>query len=69
MESISENRPFFYSIVVSCCAVVALITRLVPDLCEQFEVVPIPYEVISVPNFLQLVFCGDMLHILTTFLF
>lgn len=47
MESISENRPFFYSIVVSCSAVVALVTRFLPDLCEQFEVVPIPYEVFN----------------------
>lgn len=47
MESISENRPFFYSIIVSCSAVVALVTRCLPDLCEQFEVVPIPYEVLK----------------------
>jgi len=44
MESISENRPFFYSIIVAGSAVVALVTRMLPDLCDQFEVVPFPYE-------------------------
>lgn len=57
MESISENRPFFYSVLMSFTAVVCLVTRFLPDLCEQFEVVPIPYEL---QKSMLLVFIGDL---------
>jgi hypothetical protein len=57
MESITENKPFFYSIMVASSAVVALVTRFMPDLCDQFEVVPFPYEV----RYLQFI---DFIHIL-----
>jgi len=45
MEGVFENKPFFYSIVGSSCAVIALVTRIMPELNETFEVVPIPNEV------------------------
>ncbi|ODM96004.1 Manganese-transporting ATPase 13A1 [Orchesella cincta] len=57
MESISENKPFFYSVLMSFTAVVCLITRFMPDLCEQFEVVPIPYEL---QKSMLLVFVADL---------
>jgi len=44
MQSITENRPFFYSILVASSAVIALVTRCLPDLADQFEVVPFPAE-------------------------
>jgi len=44
MESITENKPFFYSIVMSSFAVIGLVTRSFPEFNEQFEIVPIPYE-------------------------
>jgi len=42
MVSITENKPFFYSIVMAGFAVIGLVTRAVPDFNEQFEIVPIP---------------------------
>lgn len=45
MQSITENRPFFYSILVASGAVTALVTRCLPDVADQFEVVPFPPEV------------------------
>lgn len=45
MQSITENRPFFYSILMASAAVFTLVTRFAPDLCDQFEVVPFPAEV------------------------
>jgi hypothetical protein len=45
MVSITENKPFFYSIVIAGCAVVGLVTRSIPEFNEQFEIVPIPSEV------------------------
>lgn len=47
MQSITENKPFFYSILVAAGAVFAMVTRCLPDLCDQFEVVPFPSEVLN----------------------
>jgi len=44
MESVTENKPFFYSILMATGAVVCLISRVIPDFNEQFEIVPIPAE-------------------------
>jgi cation-transporting ATPase 13A1 len=44
MESITENKPFFYSIMMSSFAVIGLVTRSFPEFNDQFEIVPIPYE-------------------------
>lgn len=45
MESISQNRPFFYSTIFAGTAVVILTLGAMPELNEQFEIVPIPAEV------------------------
>jgi hypothetical protein len=45
MSSITENRPFLYSVLMASGAVLTLITRFIPDICDQFEVVPFPYDV------------------------
>jgi len=47
MESITENKSFFYSILVASGAVICLISRVIPEFNEQFEIVPIPAEVKS----------------------
>lgn len=47
MQSITENRAFFYSILGASGVVVLLVTRIAPDLCDTFEVVPFPPEVSS----------------------
>lgn len=44
MESITENKPFFYSLLVSSTAVIVMVTRVFPDFNEQFEIVPIPQK-------------------------
>ena len=45
MESLFNNKPLLYSLAVSGSAIVALASGVVPELCEQFELVPLPTEV------------------------
>ncbi|KAK3087866.1 hypothetical protein FSP39_011689 [Pinctada imbricata] len=44
MESLFNNKPLLYSLAVSGSAIVALASGVVPELCEQFELVPLPNE-------------------------
>ena len=50
MESITQNRPFFYSMVFSGTAVVIITLGLMPELNDQFEIVSIPPEVFLFHN-------------------
>ena len=46
MESLSENRPLLYSILFSSSAVVVLAGRVMPVLCDEFQIVPVDVDVI-----------------------
>lgn len=45
MESLSENRPLLWSIVLSGLAIVGLLSGSSPEFNEQFALVDIPTEV------------------------
>lgn len=45
MESLSQNKPLLYSIVISGCTVLALTLGIVPDLAAQFEIIDFPPDV------------------------
>ena len=45
MESLKENRPLMISLLISGAAVVALVSGLLPDFANQFEIVEFPTEV------------------------
>ncbi|KFM68901.1 putative cation-transporting ATPase 13A1, partial [Stegodyphus mimosarum] len=44
MESLSENKPLLYSIVISGTAILMLVTGLSPDLANVFSIVDFPHE-------------------------
>lgn len=46
MESLKENKPLLYSILFSAGAVVVLAARLMPELSDQFQIVPFEPDVI-----------------------
>ena len=52
MESLKENRPLMISLLISGGAVVALVSGLLPDFANQFEIVEFPTEVN--PNFIHI---------------
>lgn len=45
MESLFNNKPLLYSLAFSCTAITALASGVVPDIADQFEIVPLPTEV------------------------
>lgn len=45
MESLRENKPLLWSIVLSGLAIVGLLTGSSPEFSEQFGLVEIPTEV------------------------
>lgn len=45
MESLQENKPLLWSIVLSGLAIVGLLTGSSPEFNEQFGLVEIPTEV------------------------
>lgn len=45
MESLWENKPLLWSIILSGLAIVALLTGSSPEFNEQFGLVDIPSEV------------------------
>ena len=51
MESLVENKPLLWSVILSIIAVLVLVTGAAPKLCEQFSIVPFPSDV-SIRNFL-----------------
>lgn len=44
MESLFNNKPLLYSLAFSCTAITALASGVVPDIADQFEIVPLPTE-------------------------
>lgn len=44
MESLSENKPLFYSVSISILSLTCLLLGLMPDVSQQFEIVPFPPE-------------------------
>lgn len=47
MESLTQNKPLLYSIVLSGGAVLALALGIVPELAAQFEIIEFPAEVLK----------------------
>ena len=45
MESLRENKPLLYSLMMSGGAIVALSSGLIPELQEQFQLVELEPEV------------------------
>lgn len=66
MESLKENRPLLYSILFSAGAVVVLASRLMPELSDQFQIVPFEDDV-KRKRFLSRLFVVVELLILTFF--
>lgn len=56
MESLFNNKPLLYSLAFSCTAITALASGVVPDIADQFEIVPLPTEVRPVDRFCFLLF-------------
>lgn len=52
MESLFNNKPLLYSLAFSCTAITALASGVVPDIADQFEIVPLPTEVTPVRQIL-----------------
>lgn len=48
MESLFNNKPLLYSLAFSGTAITALASGVVPDIADQFEIVPLPIEVTPV---------------------
>ena len=44
MEGLYENKPLFYSISISIISLLILLLGLMPDVSQQFEIVPFPPE-------------------------
>ncbi|XP_062617317.1 endoplasmic reticulum transmembrane helix translocase-like [Saccostrea cucullata] len=44
MESLFNNKPLLYSLAFSGTAITALASGVVPEMAEQFEIVPLPQE-------------------------
>ncbi|KAH6943963.1 hypothetical protein HPB50_000924 [Hyalomma asiaticum] len=44
MESLSENKPLLYSLLISGVSVVALVVGMASDVAKQFEIVPFPHD-------------------------
>jgi cation-transporting ATPase 13A1 len=57
MESITQNKPFFYSMIFSGTAVVIITLGVMPDLNAQFEIVDIPPEL---QNSMLVLFGADL---------
>ena len=45
MESLRNNTPLLYSLMISGGTIVALASGLMPEATEYFELVPLPDEV------------------------
>lgn len=45
MESLTQNRPLLYSIVISGGTVLALALGILPEMAAQFEIIQFPSEV------------------------
>lgn len=48
MESLFNNKPLLYSLAFSGISITALASGVVPDIADQFEIVPLPIEVTPV---------------------
>ncbi|CAN7992811.1 unnamed protein product [Ixodes hexagonus] len=44
MESLTENRPLLYSLLISGLSVVSLVAGIMPDVARQFEIVDFPRD-------------------------
>uniref|UniRef100_A0A131XZR5 Endoplasmic reticulum transmembrane helix translocase n=2 Tax=Ixodes ricinus TaxID=34613 RepID=A0A131XZR5_IXORI len=44
MESLTENRPLLYSLLISGLSVVSLVAGIMPDVARQFEIVHFPRD-------------------------
>ena len=55
MESLKNNKPLLYSLLFSAGAILSLASGVVPEMSEQFEIVPFPDEVsdFSFENFIH----------------
>ena len=51
MESLRENKPLLYSLMIAGGAIVALSSGLIPELQQQFELVELEPEVRSTEQF------------------
>ncbi len=45
MESLRENKPLLYSLMISGGAIIGLTSGMLPDIAQQFEIVEFPSEV------------------------
>lgn len=45
MESLFNNKPLLYSLAFSGTAITGLASGVIPDIADQFEIVPLPTEV------------------------
>lgn len=45
MESLSSNKPLLYSLFGAGLAIVLLASGVIPDICDQFEIVLFEAEV------------------------
>lgn len=50
MESLTQNKPLLYSIILSGGTVLALALGIVPELAAQFEIIAFPPDVSSKNN-------------------
>ena len=46
MESLFENKPLLYSLTAAASTILLLTSGTFEDLCQQFEIVPMPDKVI-----------------------
>ncbi|XP_077986422.1 endoplasmic reticulum transmembrane helix translocase-like [Glandiceps talaboti] len=44
MESLTENKPMMYSVLISIVSLICLVSGLLPDVAAHFEIVEFPYE-------------------------
>lgn len=61
MESLTENKPLFYSTVISLTALFTLLMGLLPDLSKQFDIVEFPAEVCLCLAFVVIVVCEKLM--------
>ena len=50
MESLTENKPLFYSIAVSMGALASLLMGFLPEVSKQFELVEFPQDVSTIQS-------------------
>ena len=61
MESLTENKPLFYSTVISLTALFTLLMGLLPDLSKQFDIEEFPAEVRLCLAFVVIVVCEKLM--------